>query len=153
MNQKNSIVYSCVIFLFFLLVFWQVGNIFSISPSNHGFFSIESLVSRICVIGVTIMAFLSGFGAVNAPYRNVAYFLREVPQAELTTIQNNLLLTIENLFSKKKQLAFLNSKRKSEKSSTDQGFLGKMWDSVASSFKQQTQGKWNHYLHFPFQNE
>ena len=87
------------------------------------------------------MAFLSGFGAVNAPYRNVAYFLREVPQAELTTIQNNLLLTIENLFSKKKQLAFLNSKRKSEKSSTDQGFLGKMWDSVASSFKQQTQGK------------
>ena len=39
-----------------------------------GIFSIEQCIGRVGVIGVALMAFLSGFGAVNYPYVSMSVF-------------------------------------------------------------------------------
>ena len=51
--------------LFYIVIFLCVG-----------IFSIEQPISRVGVVGVTIIGILSGFGAVNAPYTYMNYFLR-----------------------------------------------------------------------------
>jgi hypothetical protein len=65
-----------VVWLFMFFLFWKIGDPFPITSPNHGILSIEQCISRVGVIGVTVMAFLSGFGAVNCPYTYMSYFVK-----------------------------------------------------------------------------
>ncbi|KAI4472129.1 g-protein coupled receptor 89-related [Holotrichia oblita] len=94
-----------MIWVAFLIIFWKIGDSFPISNSKQGFLSIEQLVSRIGVIGVTVMAVLSGFGAVNYPYTSMTYFMRDVSQSDIANLEKRLMQTMEMIVLKKKRIA------------------------------------------------
>lgn len=89
----------------FFYVFWKLRNPFPILSANHGMFSIEQGVSRVGVIGVTLMAILSGFGAVNCPYTYMSYFMRHVTDADIAVVERRLMQTIELIIAKKKRIS------------------------------------------------
>ena len=65
-----------IVRLVYIVIFWRIGDSFPIHNPKHGVLSVETCVSRVGVVGVTVMALLSGFGAVNYPYTSMAIFMR-----------------------------------------------------------------------------
>lgn len=96
---------TILIYLFYLYIFWKLGDPFPILSPKKGLLSIEQGVSRIGVIGVTVMALLSGFGAVNYPYSSMAYFMRPVSYGDVQAIERRLLQTMDMIVAKKKRIA------------------------------------------------
>ncbi|KAL8598032.1 Golgi pH regulator [Nucella lapillus] len=88
-----------------LYLFWRIGDPFPILSPKHGIFSIEQCISRVGVIGVTLMAIMSGFGAVNCPYTYLSYFVRHVTEADILGVQKRILQTTEMIIIKKKRVA------------------------------------------------
>jgi hypothetical protein len=70
---------------------------------------------RVAVVGVTLMAVLSGFGAVNTPYSTMFYFMKSVSEADVAAAERELEKTEEMVLEKKRKLMDLEDKRRSTK--------------------------------------
>ncbi|TSL16104.1 Golgi pH regulator [Bagarius yarrelli] len=101
--QRQRLLFACVVWFTFMYFFWKLGDPFPILSPKHGILSIEQLISRVGVIGVTLMALLSGFGAVNCPYTYMSYFLRNVTDSDILALERRLLQTMDMIVSKKKR--------------------------------------------------
>nr|XP_033797893.1 Golgi pH regulator B isoform X1 [Geotrypetes seraphini] len=132
--HRKRLVFACIIWLTFMYFFWKLGDPFPILSPKHGILSIEQLISRVGVIGVTLMALLSGFGAVNCPYTYMSYFLRNVTDADILSLERRLLQTMDMIVSKKKRIAMIRRSmfQKGEVNSKPAGFWG-MIKSVTTS--------------------
>lgn len=65
-------------------------------------FNLESFIIRMGVVGVTIMAGLSGFAAVSTPLNNMSAFKIEVDQKVLDNVKRQLMTSIDMVLNKKK---------------------------------------------------
>ena len=129
--QNYKIVAACLIWIVFMYLFLKIGDPFPILSPQHGILSIEQVISRVGVIGVTVMALLSGFGAVNCPYTYSSYFLRQVTDADIYALEKKLLQTNEIIISKKKRIAI--AKRASAVHTKEGTSGGGFWDRFRSS--------------------
>ncbi|XP_053167570.1 Golgi pH regulator B isoform X11 [Hemicordylus capensis] len=132
--HRHRLLFACVVWLTFMYFFWKLGDPFPILSPKHGILSIEQLISRVGVIGVTLMALLSGFGAVNCPYTYMSYFLRNVTDADILALERRLLQTMDMIISKKKRIAMVhrNMFQRGEVNNKPTGFWG-MIKSVTTS--------------------
>lgn len=111
------------LWLLYLYGFWRIGDPFPLLSVYKGIFTLEQAVSRIGVIGVTVMAILSGFGAVNYPYTNMTYFIRPVSQSDVINVERKLMHTMDMILSKKKRIA-LDRRRNKTSNNSRQGLWG-----------------------------
>nr|SVE74207.1 EOG090X06XN [Daphnia barbata] len=130
---------SLGVWFIYLYLFWKVGDPFPIISSSKRslhLLPMEQGISRIGIIGVTVMALLSGFGAVNYPYTSMAVFMRPVTHSDIQLVERKLMQTMDMIVVKKKRIALMERDYRSQKSRTskDAGALGvwSMLKSVAS---------------------
>ncbi|KAB1260377.1 Golgi pH regulator [Camelus dromedarius] len=124
----------CVILLILVFMVPFYIGYFIVSNIRLWILSIEQLISRVGVIGVTLMALLSGFGAVNCPYTYMSYFLRNVTDTDILALERRLLQTMDMIISKKKRMAMTRRTmfQKGEEHNKPSGFWG-MIKSVTTS--------------------
>lgn len=125
------VAFASAAWLGFLFLFWKLGDPFPILSPRHGIFSIEQCIGRVGVFGVTLMAVLSGFGAVNCPYTYMSYFVRSITDNDIQDLERRLLQTMDQILLKKKRIAM--TEREQLSGSNKPGFWGYFSNSLSSN--------------------
>ena len=112
---------SILCLIIFLFAFFH-----SITTNNEQY-SIEAATSRFGIYGVTLMATLSGFGAITCPYRWSRYFLNVVDDATIFNLEMRVTQCMERIIDIKKRMLLLNQRIKYHQAiEYEQSFFTKM---------------------------
>ncbi|KNC80081.1 hypothetical protein SARC_07551 [Sphaeroforma arctica JP610] len=136
-RSRAALFLAGVMWMAYLYMFWKLGDPFPMLSADHGFLSIEQGMSRIGVVGVTLMAVLSGFGAVNFPFSNMHMFIKPVNDAEVRAWEKRLLQNYHLIAKKKRQVARLKKEARLENGAQQQqqmGFMQRAYESFSRTF-------------------
>ena len=108
MSYRVSIGATTILLLLLYLAFYLLGYLL---PSGSPQFSppstlldmtynyaVEPLVERIGLIGIIILAMLSGFGSISTPYTTMHRFIHDVSDHKIRQLEELLLRTNEIIF-------------------------------------------------------
>ena len=87
---------------------------------------------RVSVIGVALMAFLSGFGAVNSPYETMFVFMRQVNENDISELQRKIKSILNMIYLKRVSVLHL----KNNKQPSLTGFVKNIWSGNWSKTQQ-----------------
>lgn len=108
---------SIALYIIFMIVFVKIGDQFPITSANYGALSIEQGLSRVGVIGVSLIGVLSGFGAVNYPYTSMTCFMRTVNRSDILQLERKLMSNYGIIIDKKKRIANKEVESRNQRSS------------------------------------
>lgn len=96
---------TSIVYMALLTAFFAFTSLFPLSYEAHSLFSTESFLSRVCILGVTAMAQLSGFAAVKCSEMYITRMVHRVEASEIQESRNLIRNTLEALLEKQRQLA------------------------------------------------
>jgi len=105
--------FTIILYLLYLLIFWRISIYFPIYSKYAQTKDINALtegIGRVGIFGVTFMAILSGFGAVNSPYTTLSIFLKPITKNDINVAERKYQKTMENILMKKRRLLKLKEK-------------------------------------------
>lgn len=110
---REAIRASLVAELVFLYIFWRIGDSFPMISSSASApnpakllstLSLQAAVSRVLVVGTTMLAILSGFTAVHLPYSYLSSFVHPIKEKEVIALAEKLRTALEDVLRKKRDL-------------------------------------------------
>jgi hypothetical protein len=79
----------------FLIGFWKLLDPFVQIDPKHRLLSVEQGMGRVGVVGVTVMALLSGVGSVLTPHNLMTYFIRGFSAEDEAALRMRMFQAIE----------------------------------------------------------
>ncbi len=130
--SKTAFVLQTVGFAAWLGAFWWLGNVAGTNRSTLADDAAKTFkdaaLSRVGVVGVSLMALLAGFASVSSPWHKFGRQPRPVTDSDIDRKATGLDATNDMLAEKKHRLRTL--QRKILEAPTQTGFMGKVMGSI-----------------------
>lgn len=105
LSHVQASVGSTLCVLALLYAFWYLSKAWpAVATAGGGFFSMQQVVSRVGVLGVSLIAVLSGYGTVNLPYSYLALFIRPIERSEIAAMEAQHAQALESAEAKKSKI-------------------------------------------------